>query len=77
MKPHLNSPDPDYYFNLQQITHIHKYKSPEHVWFFNEDPWIIPWRNQGKSHNNKESGFFPDLYHSFVMSPVVLCDAVD
>ena len=27
MKPHLNSLDPDFYFDVHQIAHTHKYQS--------------------------------------------------
>ena len=42
MKPHLNSLDPDFYLDLHQIAHTHKYQCPKHAWFFfHQASWII------------------------------------
>ena len=47
MKPHLNSLDVAFYFDLLQIAYIHKYQSPKHVGFLptrsmNYSPFLDP-----------------------------------
>ena len=44
MKPHLSSPDQDFYLDLHQIPHTHKFHSTK-TWLilFHLDPWIILW----------------------------------
>ena len=43
---HLNSLHADFYLDLNQISHIHKYQSPKHTWLFSLRSMNYSLRNQ-------------------------------